>query len=160
ALPGSASVSATRPMPRSLVGAQPRRVVSPPRSRRSRRPQKPGARPDLPLDAAEADVAHARIDRLRAASCGAITQAVIVGAQERAALDDPARHAELRLARVVTACLATGTAFARVGIPISGPLPHVARHVDQPIAVGREAADRHGAAVAANGPPTEIPLPV
>ncbi len=52
--------------------------------------------------AAEADVAHAGVDRLRPARGGPVPQAVDVGAQERAALDHLAGHLELRLPRVVT----------------------------------------------------------
>ena len=45
----------------------------------------------------EADVAHAGVDHLRAAGSWAVALAVVVGAQERAALDHLAWHAELRL---------------------------------------------------------------
>src|ERR1700682_4114945 len=114
----------------------------------------------LPFDAPEADVAHARIDGLRSAGGGTVAQAVVVGAQERTALDDLARHPKLWLARVVTARLATGVTGAGVGVPVSGPLPHVARHVYQSITVGREASDGGGTAVAAFGAPGEIAVPV
>ena len=56
----------------------------------------------LALDAAEADVAHAGVDRLRPTGGRAVPQAVDVRAQERAALDHLARHLELWLSRIVT----------------------------------------------------------
>src|SRR4029077_19127774 len=90
----------------------------------------------LPFDAPKPDVAHARIDGLRSACRGAVAQAVVVGAQERTALDDLARHPELRLARVVTPRLAAGTPGAGVGVPVGGPLQDVPRHVDESVAVG------------------------
>ena len=105
-------------------------------------------------------MAHAGVDHLRSAGGGPVAQAVVVGAQERAALDDLARHPELRLPRVVTACRAAWVAVAGVGVPVGGPLPDVARHVEQAVAVGREAADGRGAAVAGLGPPRELAVPV
>src|SRR5215207_2305822 len=48
--------------------------------------------------AAEADVAHAGVDHLWAPGRGPVAPARAVGAQERPAFDDPARHGELRLA--------------------------------------------------------------
>ena len=46
---------------------------------------------------AEADVAHAGVDHLGASGRGSIALTVVVGAEERATLDDLARDAELRL---------------------------------------------------------------
>src|SRR5215207_11251266 len=85
--------------------------------------------------AAEADVAHAGVDHLRPARGGAVAQAVAVGAQERAALDDLARDRELRLGGIPAGCLAAA-------VPVRRPLPDVARHVEQPEPVGLERPDR------------------
>ena len=92
-------------------------------------------------DAAKADVAHAGVDHLRSPRGGSIAAAVTVGAQERSALDHLARHPELRLVRVVAARLAARIAGAGVGVPVAGPLPDVARHIEQAVAVGWKAAD-------------------
>ena len=67
-----------------------------------------------PRYAAKPDMAHAGIDHLRSAGGGPVAQAVAVGAQKRAALDDLARYSELRLPRVVTVCLAARRRRRRV----------------------------------------------
>ena len=60
------------------------------------------------LHTAKADVAHTDISHLRPARRGPVAQAVGLRTQKRAALDDLARHRELRLGRVVAAGLAAG----------------------------------------------------
>src|SRR5918994_465463 len=73
--------------------------------------------------AAQADVAHARVDHLRPARGGPVAQAVLVGAQERAALDDLARDPELRPGRVEALALRSA---ARVPRDAAGALRGIA----------------------------------
>src|SRR5882757_7468036 len=54
------------------------------------------------LDAAEADVTHSGVHRLRPTCCGPVAQAIAVGAQERPALDHLAADRELGLGWVIT----------------------------------------------------------
>ena len=75
--------------------------------------------------AAEADVAHAGVDHLRAAGGRPVAQAVRVGAEVRPALDHLARDPELRLGRVEARLAVTA---ARVG-----------RHAARSLGVGRVA---------------------
>ena len=124
-----------------------------------------------PSDAAEADVAHAGVDHLRAPGGRPVAQAVAVGAEERPALDHLARDAELRLRRVVALldCRRAGCGHAArlVGVPgwprvpVGRPLPDVAGHVVEAEAVGREGADRRRRRRSpSSGPPGEVAVPV
>ena len=119
-------------------------------------------------------MAHAGVDHLRPARRRTVAQAVGVGAQVRAALDHLAPDPELRLARVVAllevatarvgrdAARRAGVVRVAAGPPVVGPLPDVAGHVVETEPVGREAADRRGAGVAAllGAAPREVgPVP-
>ena len=131
-----------------------------------------GRSPTDAADAAEADVAHPGVDHLRPAGGGAVALAVAVGAQVRAALDHLAGDAELRLGRVVAALHRRPRPFGRdaarrlgvLGVsrrpPVRRPLPHVAGHVVQAVAVGGVRADRRGRAVAVVVTPREVAVPV
>src|SRR5262249_59061911 len=89
----------------------------------------------------------------------------------RAALDDLARDFDPRLAGIVAFLLARAARvdrqaarpLLRVGsdIPVRGPLPDIADHVVEAVAVGREGAHRGGAfvAVLAQVLPGELALP-
>src|SRR6266508_2825498 len=99
---------------------------------------------------AETKVPGAEIDLLRLARGRTIPRAVVGSAQERAALDDAA----WRLAGSQCEVLQRGSAgidrcLARVtrAIPIARPLPDIADHVVEAIAVRLEAADRRGPGV-------------
>src|SRR5687767_12831382 len=107
-----------------------------------------------PDDAAEANVAGRGIDRLREAGGWTVAPAVVGRAEMRAPLQNLARNRNLRRVWVVAD---VGTRAARVHrdaarlwgvsrmswlIPIAGPLPHVADHVMQSVAVGRIHAHR------------------
>src|SRR3954453_6292920 len=124
--------------------------------------------------AAEADVAHAGVDGLRATGGRAVAQAVGVRTQVGAALDHLAADAELRLGAGVAplevappgilrrAARRAGVLRVPAGPPVVGPLPHVAGHVEQPEPVGREAAHGCGPpeAALAGAPPGEVrPVP-
>ena len=92
-------------------------------------------------DAAKADVRRRGVDRLALARGGAEAQAVVRRAQVRAALDHApgdvlaGEHAR-RAARVLLRVAVGG------GPVVRGPLPDVARHVVEPVAVGRERRHR------------------
>src|SRR5689334_24987402 len=98
--------------------------------------------------AAEAEMAHPRIDVLRLSRRRAIAKAVARGAEMRTAFDDLARDAESRHRRVdsrfARVVLPTrGHAAGRRGRsprstcePVAGTLPDVAGHVDPPDAAG------------------------
>src|SRR4051812_12316068 len=133
----------TLPQPMGATGG--RLAVEPPVRRVSIR---------LPDDAPETEVRHRRFDGLRLASGGPIAKAVVRRAQVRAALYDVAReiasrltHVEALLGRFHTgvASRSRGSA-ARVDallgmawrVVVGRPLPDVARHVVQPIPVGRK----------------------
>src|SRR5262245_23913698 len=94
-------------------------------------------------DAAEADMARGRIDRLALPGGRPVAQAVVRRAEMRAALDHLAwkPFPRQRLRR----------AAWRVGrLPVEPggrPLPDVPRHVVEAVTVGREAPDRRGALV-------------
>ncbi len=114
------------------------------------------------------------VDRLALPGRGTVAQAVAGSAQVRAALDHLARDRRRQVAarlgddRVAEdRCAArryslTG-ASARVPRPeeVTGPLPHVASHVEQAVAVGRERAGRRGAleAIKEQVLPGELALP-
>ena len=57
-------------------------------------------------DRAESDVAHSSVDHLRTSRCRPVSLAVVVGAEERAALDHTAGNGELWLGAVVARVLA------------------------------------------------------
>src|SRR6201995_4422529 len=126
--------------------------------------------------AAKADVAGGGVDRLRLAGRRAIAQAVAGRAQMGATLDDPSRDVGAGPAEVVAVIrsLDLGVAGrAAAGMPgdlgagparrvvVARPLPDVAGHVVQAVAVGREQPDGGGAAPAAGAgvAPGKIPLP-
>src|SRR5215469_769713 len=112
-----------------------------------------------PDDAAKADMAHRGVDRLCVAGCRAIPPAVIRRAEMRAALQYLARDRDFRLsgikARLAYAAarvLRDAAGFERVGlvprgVPVVGPFPDIADHVDEAVAVRREGADRRGTLV-------------
>src|SRR6516225_7293293 len=93
----------------------------------------------------------AEVDLLRLARGRTIARAVVGGAQIRAALDDPARRLasgqcevlQFRSGRI-------GRRLARMtrSIPIARPLPDIADHIVEAVAVRLEAADRRGPYVA------------
>src|SRR5207247_2626989 len=118
------------------------------------------------LDAAEAGVRLAGLGLALAARAGAVALAVAVGAQERPAalhalgLPPPVRvDAAGGTRRVVAA--APRARLVAGAIPVGAPLPDVARHVGQPIAVGRVAAHGGGAreAIQLRVLAGELPLP-
>src|SRR5580693_1953061 len=98
----------------------------------------------------ESEVARRRIHRFRMARGRAVAAAVIRRAQMRAAFDDLAGDFDLRLAGVVALRLAAAARIfrhtarlRRVGlvllrVPIGGPLPDIADHVVDAVAVGRK----------------------
>src|SRR6185312_7914919 len=108
-------------------------------------------------DAAESNVRGRTVDRL-GLSCGRpVTAAVAGSTQMRAALDDAARHADRRLARIEAV---GGTRIARIAghtrglhsrcrmpgsVEVRRPLPDVTDHVIQAVAVWRETAHRRRA---------------
>src|SRR6185436_10487218 len=111
-------------------------------------------------DAPEADVASGRINRLRMARGGSVAAAVVGRAQVRAALENLARDPDLRMAGIVAAALRAAARvlgdaawLRRVGgvlcrVPIARPLPDIADHVVEAIAVRRKGGHRRGALIA------------
>ena len=102
-----------------------------------------------------------------------VAKAIARGAQVRAALDHLARDAELGVVRVdarlalaaarvlrCTPCARRGSVGD--GVPVRRPLPDVAGHVEQPVAVGGVTADRRGEDVAIGRRvlPGEVPCQV
>src|SRR3954447_1983895 len=120
------------------------------------RPPSAGQGSGAPDYAAEADVRRGRVDRLELAGGRAVAQAVVRRAQVRAALDHATRDVLTRLGR--RAARPCGTVPPAL---VARPFPHVARHVDQPVAVGLEGTGRRGAgvAVAQQVLPRELTLP-
>src|SRR5580658_2523019 len=100
-------------------------------------------------DAAESDVARGSVDRLGVAGGGLVAAAIIRRAQMRAALEHLAGDADLRLAWVVALglrpaarILRHAARFSRLrrmarGPEIRRPLPDIADHVVDAVAVGR-----------------------
>jgi hypothetical protein len=98
--------------------------------------------------AAEPDMAGCRVVRLRIASRRTVEPAVVRRAQVRAALNHLARDAWPGLSGIVALhlggavriarCAAWPAEIARVtgGIPVFGPLPDIAGHIEQIITVG------------------------
>src|SRR5215475_12874942 len=92
------------------------------------------------------------IDRLRHARCRSIASAVVWRAQMRSALHDFARDLDVRhvgiVALVSVAAFRVEARTARLRyllvllVPIRGPLPHVAGHVVQAVAIGRKTSHR------------------
>src|SRR5215470_15619023 len=113
-----------------------------------------------PDDAAKADVARGGVDGLGVTCRGPVAAAVTRCAQVRAALQYLARDADVRLAFIVAALLGRTVRILRKAarawrgnfvlraVPVGSPLPHVADHVVEAIAVGRIRGDRGGARVA------------
>src|SRR5207253_9886988 len=105
-------------------------------------------------DAAEAEVRGRGVDRLALAGGRAVAQAVVRGAQVRAALDHPARDGRPRLAgdqavgrrgdpRVAGGAAGVLNPLGRAGGEVvAGPLPDIAGHVVEPEAVRGEALYR------------------
>src|SRR5215204_6343929 len=103
------------------------------------------------------------VDRLGMTRRRAVAAAVIRRAEMRAALQDLARYQNLGLARVVARVRRAAArvrrdaaGFGGVGFmpgrpPIGGPLPNVADHVVEAVAVRRKGADRRGSLVAVDG---------
>src|SRR5262249_54257175 len=103
------------------------------------------------------------VDRLRVTRRRAITATVIWSAKMRAALQYLSRNANFGLRRVVAVGLRSAErvrrSAARFGciagvarrIPVGRPLPDIADHVIEAIAVRRERGDRRGPLVAVGG---------
>src|SRR5918996_5356747 len=102
-----------------------------------------------------------RVDGLGHAGGGAVAVAVAGGAQVRAALHDLAGDAgrvpgidgavAVASPRVVDGAAGVGDLarpFAVVLVPVADPLPHVAGHLEQAVAIGRERPHRGGVLVA------------
>src|SRR5262249_4296913 len=102
-------------------------------------------------DAAEAEVAGGRIDRLRHPRRRPIAPAIIRRAQIRTTLHHLARDANPGCVRVVALlCFASARVVDRAAgslylavilVPVGGPFPDVAGHLVEAVAVGRERAD-------------------
>src|SRR5262245_11524350 len=109
-------------------------------------------------DAAKAEMAHRRLDRLRRAGSRPVTMAIVRRAQMRAALDDHPRELLPRAAHVVAG---VGRRHARIDarpgraatgvddlgrmpgrVEVARPLPYVAGDVVEGIAVGGEGTKR------------------
>src|SRR4029453_5538832 len=113
-----------------------------------------------PHHASEADMAHPSIDHLRPAGGWAVAHAIAVGAEVGAALDHLAGYPELRLPAIVAVAYGAASRIAwdaaglvdlgrmAIGVPVGGPIPHVAGHVVKAVPVRRKRSDRHGRAVA------------
>src|SRR5208283_2934683 len=111
----------------------------------------------LAEDATKPHMARRCVDRLRMARCRAIAAAVIRCAEVRAALQDSARDSDVRLARVEALILLPTARVSRnaaclicirlmsSGVPVARPLPDIADHVADTVAVRRECHHRGGA---------------
>src|SRR5215471_4036605 len=98
-------------------------------------------------DATKSHMARGRVDRLCVACGWAIAPAIVGGAQVRAAFQHLAGDLDVGQARVVARLLGpsagvlrNAACLRRIGrvlgrIPIGGPLPHVADHVVDAVAV-------------------------
>ena len=108
-------------------------------------------------DAAKSDVTGRRIDGLCVSRGRPVAPAVVGRAQMRAALQHLARDLDVGLAGVVARGLrpapgvvGDAAGLGRVGLvagrePVAGPLPDIADHVGEAVAVGGERADGGGA---------------
>ena len=95
-------------------------------------------------------MAHAGVDHLRPPCGRPVAHAVAVRTEVGAALDHLAGHSELRLPPVVASVDGAASRITRnsagsvdfawmaIGVPVGGPIPDVAGHVVQPVAVRRE----------------------
>src|ERR1700685_2190655 len=108
----------------------------------------------IPEDAAESQVRGGGVDGLALAGGRAVAQAVVGGAEVRAALDDAARYVRAGLVGDEAVCgrgdprgprHAAGVVRGRRSVVVAGPLPDVPGHVVEAEAIGREAADGGGA---------------
>src|SRR6476660_1556514 len=102
-------------------------------------------------------MARRGIHRFGMAGGRAIAPAIAWCAEMRAALQDPARNADRRLTRIITVGLGAAAGILRhaAGLgcialmacrpEIRCPLPDIAEHVVDAIAVGGKGADRRGA---------------
>src|SRR5690606_996883 len=107
-----------------------------------------------PHDAPEAEVTGGGVHGLRHAGSRAVPPAVVRRAQVGTALDHLAGDADVRRVRVVARVAfpaarvrarAAGTdSVALLLVPIARPLPDVAGHLVEPVAVGRERAHGRG----------------
>lgn len=110
-----------------------------------------------PPNTAEANVRGGAVFRLRMTSSRPVATAVVGRTEVGATLQHPPRDAKGRVSLIVAffACCCPRIAryaaglrrgFWMAGRPeIASPLPHVADHIVETIAVSREAADRRGA---------------
>src|SRR5206468_12889868 len=108
-------------------------------------------------DASKAKMTRGSIDRLGVARCRPVASAVVRRAQMRAAFDDLSWNFHIGGSGVVAVGLAAAARVLRNAarlhgirlmlrrIPVGGPLPDIADHVVQPVAVWRECTDRRGA---------------
>src|SRR4051794_33034990 len=115
------------------------------------------------LDAPKTDVTRRRVDRLRVARRRPIPSAIVRRAKVRAALNHLAWDPDVRETAVVTVLLAAAArvlwnaaSLRRVGrmpgrVPVGRPLPDVADHVVEAVAVGRVGGYRGGALIAVAG---------
>src|SRR5262245_42491875 len=101
---------------------------------------------ERPHDAAKTNVASRRVDRLGLARRRPVAQAVVGRAEVRAAFHHPASGASPALARHTAGF--SGYFAAVRGEATRGPLPHIADHVVEAIAVCGKGVDRRGALVA------------
>src|SRR5215470_10759638 len=138
---------------------------------RSRRGPPPLAQPD---DAAEPDVTGRRVDRLRQPCRRTVAITIIVGAEMRSALEHFARDSNGALARIEAVTLVAAARIHRNAtrlllvfgmlrlVPVARPLPGVADHIVEAVAVGRECAHRRRSreAVASEILPGEFALPI
>src|SRR5262252_3267814 len=127
----------------------------------------------LSNDTAKSDMAGRSVDRLSVARCWAITATVVRCAKMRSTLNHLARNFYMRHARIVAFLFAPtswalGNAarlrhitFVRRGVPVGGPLPHIADHVVNAVSVWRERIHRRRALIAIFCPveARKFPLP-
>src|SRR5215831_7346344 len=99
-----------------------------------------------PHDAAKTNVASRSVDRLTLARRRPVAQAVVGRAQVRAAFHHPASGVSAGLARHTAGF--SGYFATVLGEATRGPLPHIADHVVEAIAVCGKGIDRRGAFVA------------
>src|SRR6266568_1718877 len=114
------------------------------------------SRAPISVDAPEADMACRGVDRLSMARGRTIAAAIVGCAQMRAAFEHLAWYLDVRLTRVVARGLESAARifrnaarlrcirFVLLRIPIARPLPDIADHVVNAVAVGRECDDGRG----------------
>src|SRR5882724_1173656 len=112
-----------------------------------------GSSPDAP----EAKMTRGSINRLSMTRCRPVASAVVRRAQMRAAFDDPSWNFYIGGSGVVAVGLAAAARVLRNAaslrriclmlwrIPVCGPFPDVADHVEKSITVRRECGDRRSA---------------